>query len=65
MTELLLANPLMNPWDENTNWDYDQSKCIKAQNPHKDDEHKVSVGLRALIKGLLGFYKMKPINVRF
>ena len=44
MTELLLANPLMNPWDENSNFDYDQSKCIKAQNPHKDDEHKVSVG---------------------
>jgi len=40
MTELLLANPLMNPWDDNSNFDYDQSKCVKAQNPHKDEEHK-------------------------
>jgi len=40
MTELLLANPTMNPWDENSNFNYDQNKCIKPRRPREEASHQ-------------------------
>ena len=43
VTELLLNNPNINPWDHNNNFDYDQSKCIKGPRKYVETDHQVNV----------------------
>ena len=42
VTELLLNNPNINPWDHNNNFDYDQSKCIKGPREYVESDHQVN-----------------------
>ena len=42
LTNMLLANPVMNPWEEYTHFDYDQVKCEKMPKDHYAD-HQVNM----------------------
>ena len=41
VTNLLLNNPDLNPWEANNNFDYDQSMCVKGTRDTVESDHQV------------------------